>query len=241
MWSSHAPRSPRVREQDQLDGLRSAWTLRPVAQPLPVLGERGAQLFVERAQLVGTDVEEVFARAGHLLPFRGQVHAQLLALLDARDVEVAQHAMQGARRHPRLRVVADVRESQSRVDEPPRTLPSWAAAGLLDEAVLRQLAQVEGARGRALTNQLARLGRGERALAAECLEQRDAHRMSDGPHGPGIGQLARLEMRELGRRRRSCRDCVVEIHISNYSFRELSLQVSRKRSSWLMSAAKRAA
>src|SRR5438445_2072145 len=225
MWSSHAPRCPRIREQDQLDGLRTARTLRPVAQPLAVLGERGAQLFVERAQLVGTDVEEVFARAGHLLPFRGQVHAQLLALLEARDVEVAQHAMQGARRHPRLRVVADVRESQSRVDEPPRTLPSWAAAGLLDEAVLRQLAQVEGARGRALTNQLARLGRGERALGAECLEQRDAHRMSDGPHGPGVGQLARLEMGERGRRRRSCRDCVVEIHISNYSFRELSLQV----------------
>src|SRR5207302_5313857 len=91
-----------------------------------------------------------------------------------------------------------------------------------------QLAQVEGARGRALTNQLARLSRGERALGGECLEQRDAHRMSDGPHGPGVGQLARLEMGERGRRRRSCRDCVVEIHISNYSFRELSLQVWRE-------------
>src|SRR5437588_12503974 len=101
MWSSHAPRSAGIRKQDQLDGLRAARTLRAVAQPFSVLRERGAQLFVERAQLVGTDVEEVLARAGHLLPFRSQVDAQLLALLDARDVEVPQHAVQRARRHPR--------------------------------------------------------------------------------------------------------------------------------------------
>ena len=84
------------------------------------------------------------------------------------------------------------------VDEAPRALAAGDAGNLLDEAVLGELAEVEGARRRALADELARLGCGQRSLGAEDLEERDPHRVGDGSHRPRVGELARLE---IGQRR----------------------------------------
>ena len=75
---------------------------------------------------------------------------------------------------------------------PPRPLPALAAARLHDVAVLGQRPEVEGAVRRALADQLAGLGRGQRAGVHQRLEQGDPHRVGQRPHGPRIGELERV-------------------------------------------------
>ena len=67
----------------------------------------------------------------------------------------------------------------------PGALPADTAAGLLDEVVLGQLAQVPGAVGGGLVEAVGELGRGQRAGDGEQLQYRSqAHRVGQG------GQLA---------------------------------------------------
>src|SRR4029077_13005788 len=70
---------------------------------------------------------------------------------------------------------------------PPRPLPALAAPRLHDVPVLGQRPEVEGAVRRALADQLAGLGRGQRAGVHQRLEQSEPHRVGQRPHGPCIG------------------------------------------------------
>ena len=85
---------------------------------------------------------------------------------------------------------------------PPRALPAAPAAGLLDEAVLRERPQVERAVGGRLAERLAGLGRGQRGVHAEQLDQRHPDRVREGAHHGRVGDAHRLPLVALGRRGR---------------------------------------
>ena len=76
------------------------------------------------------------------------------------------------------------------VDQTPWALAPGDPGNLLDEAVLGQLAEVEGARRRAFADEFARLGGRQRSLGAEDLEERDPHRVGDRAHRSRIGEFA---------------------------------------------------
>jgi hypothetical protein len=117
------------------------------------------------------------------------------------QVAVAQNAREGDRRLARLGIVVHVGERRPDPLAPPRP-PAAAprARRLLDEAVLRELTQVERARRRALTDALARLRGGQLAGVRQHLEQPYPQRVGQRSHRPGIGQLPqRFERRHVSK------------------------------------------
>jgi hypothetical protein len=88
---------------------------------------------------------------------------------------------------------------------------------------------MEGARRRALTDQLAGLGRRERTLDGEHLEERDPDRVGDGSHGARIGEPSRLGDGQVRRTRILERvgEICFDNHVSNYISRKISLQTPR--------------
>src|SRR5579872_3113572 len=148
----------RICEEQHLDRGGSARTFLRVADAFDERLDERLHLLIQRVELVNGHVQQEFARAGGPLPFRGSVAAQRKAFLQAVQVERVEDARERGCRQARLGVIADVREAQAGMDEAPRTLAARNPRDLLDEAVLRQLAEVERAGGRALADELAGLG-----------------------------------------------------------------------------------
>src|SRR5262245_1939546 len=72
---------------------------------------------------------------------------------------------------------------------PPRTFSPPAAPGLLDQAVLRQLAEVERRQGVAYPEKLGCLGRRKRPFSAEQADESKPKRMGEPAQGSRIGEL----------------------------------------------------
>src|SRR3984957_9569523 len=216
----------RVGEEQQLDGNGSLRPLLGVADAFDVLAGQRGQALVDLAELFGRDVEQELTGAGCLLPLGGDLAAQLEALLQALEVEVVEDTAEGIRRQAGLRIVADVGIAHARVHEAPRALATGDAGDLLDEPVLRELAKVERARRRALSDEFAGFRSRQRTLRPENLEQRDPDRVGHRPHRPRVGELARFVAGDMGRRALvlGIGDITFDIHVSKYIYREISLQ-----------------
>ena len=113
----------------------------------------------------------------------------------AQPVQVAleDHRRQGRGGGGRLRVGADLLPLVAYRPDPPGARPARPVRGLLEEAVLAKLAQVERAVGRREPEGLGGRRRGQLPLAGHELHELDAGRMREGAHHAGIGQPALLE------------------------------------------------
>src|SRR5579863_658244 len=215
-------------EEQQLDRNGSLRALLWIADAVDVLpGQRG-HVLVELAELFRRHVQQELTGAGCLLPLSGDVATELETFLEAVEVEVVEDPAERVRRQTGLGVVADVGVAHAGVHQPPRALASGDTCNLLDEAVFGELAEVEGARGRALADKLAGLRGRERTLGTEHLEDRDAHRVGDSAHRPWVGELAWLgirERRDLDAVFLGVGEIRIDIHVSNYISRKISLQV----------------
>ena len=157
------------------------------------------ELAVEGAQLLRRDVEQELACARDLLPLARVAGAGLHAGPHAPDAPLADDPVERGGRGGGRRIVVDVGEVQADVGQPPGPPPPGAAPGLLDEAVLGELAEMEGARRRALADGLAGLGRRERAVDAKRVEQGEPDGMGERAHGARIGDIAGLVARAVER------------------------------------------
>ena len=104
-------------------------------------------------------------------------------------------AQQALERRPRDRgfgVVMDVREPHPEARDPPRPDPARHVRHLLDEPEPSELAQVKRAAGLRFGEPLGRLGRVQRTLQPQQLDQRQTQRVRQRTHRPCVGQLARV-------------------------------------------------
>jgi hypothetical protein len=182
-----------------------------IGDPLPEADlalDQGVELHVQLLELVRGDPEQVVAVVGGLLPLARIGRLRLLPALVPGERPVAEQPEHGVAGDPRLRVVVGEGDAHPDARQPPGPRPALAAARLLDEAVLRELPQVERARGRRLADALAQLGGGQRAAEHEFLVQADAHRVREGAQRLRVGELP---------------DLIVASHLSIVISRENSL------------------
>src|SRR5579875_768311 len=176
---------------DEEHGLDRPAPFRPsrrVGPPGFVAPEDRGDLLAHLHRLLFGEEDGALRGAGCVRPLR----VEMLHLLPAPvtgEPPLEEHVGELARGDGLL-FVADAREAEPPVHELPRPPAAGAAARLLDEAVLRELAEVERAGGRRLADALARLGRRHGTLEREELEQGEAYRMRERPHLLGGGELA---------------------------------------------------
>ncbi len=157
-----------------------------VSLPVDVLIHHLLRLLAQRGQLVRGDVQVRVPELGDALPLLRLGLPDLQPAHHVLEVALRDHRTEQLRRHREIRVLRDVGQVGEHGGGPPGTLPALAPAGLLDQAVLGQLAQVEGHAGRALAEQFRRPGRGQRALDPQQPDEGQPDRMRQGPQRPGV-------------------------------------------------------
>jgi len=159
-----------------------------------VARQHGEDLLVELLELLRGDVQDELVGAGRPLPGRRQPGPRLQPARGPVQVAVGEQPLQGAAGGERLGILRVVdSEAEAVAGQPPRPPPPGRAAGLLDEAELRQLAQVPRAAGGALADVLGGLGGRQRAVLAERLDQGEANGVGDGAQLARVGQVTRFE------------------------------------------------
>ena len=103
------------------------------------------------------------------------------------ELPLPDHADQGVLRELRRRVLPGA-DAEAGRGHAPRLGPALAAARLLHDPVLRQLAEVERAGRRGLVDELAGLGGSQRPVEHQLPDQRDAHRVGQRPQPPRIAE-----------------------------------------------------
>ena len=183
---------------DQLAEPGPGGPLRGVGEAVGVPLEGGPDLEVQGVQLLGGEPARVLRARGRIGPVELAVVDQLGAgLVVAGDLALQHHLLQRAPGPALARGGVDVVPRQAHLAHAPGTLASDAAAGLLDEGVLGELAQVPGAVGRGLVEPVGELGGRERAVDGEQLHDPEPHRMGEGL------QLSRVAQSAVRRSRRS--------------------------------------
>src|SRR5215831_5886310 len=189
----------RKRRRDQPHGPRPFGSLGGIGEPVEVLGGEREQLFTERSQLLGSQVQEAVG-AGRRLPPLGRlpptalqpVHELLPDALGEQGVE-----------NVGLRVFVGPAVGESL--EAPWALAADAALCLFEEAVLGELAKVERAARAALAGEGCSASRRQRAFEARQLEQGQAKGMRQGPDRPVV-ELALFQ-------RHVCKDIIAKLSL----------------------------
>jgi hypothetical protein len=133
-------RAPLPSEPDQARAPRPSAR---VGDPVQIGIQESLDLVAELGQLGGREVEQRIAELTCLLPLlRLRVHL-VQPLGDTGEVMVSHHLVQQSCRCRDLRIVGHGLHIREQLGCLPRPFPPLTAAGLLDQAVLRQLPQVE--------------------------------------------------------------------------------------------------
>src|SRR5919204_606165 len=174
----HQPR--RLRPKLRLD--------RPIEVGLDQLLDRLAELFELGRRQVQPGVAEELGR----LPVLRLVPPPLEPGEQVLEVALRDHGREelGGGRH--LRRLRDARPARVQRRGTPRPFSAPPSPRLLDEAVLRELAEVERAARGALADRLSGLGGRQRSLATEQAEERESDRVCDRAQGPWVAQLGAL-------------------------------------------------
>ena len=182
-------------------------------QPVQELVHQRLLLLGELGQLLGCDVQHGVAEMRGLLPGLRLPRFGLQPAHQVLEVPFGQHAAEQIGGRRQLRVFRHIRPGGEHGGGLPGPLPAGAAAGLLDQAVLGQLPKVERAAGRALAQQLAGPGRGQRPFPAQQPDQREPDRMGERPECPWIGEPLHRAARLVSHR---CKDSFPKCSLESY-------------------------
>src|SRR5262245_14932519 len=152
------------------------------------LSERN-QVTRQLRQLLGRQVQALVTERGRFLPLGLLAAPALEPVHEPLEIALGNDSLEEMRGRSEVRVVGDRRPVGDLRSRLPGALAPASAAGLLDEPVLGELAKVERAAGRALIDELGRLGCRERAAAAELTDQGETHGVGDRTQRARIGEV----------------------------------------------------